>query len=168
MMTPIREVYLARGYEQGYPFLPLHAHHPHVQARYAFFIPCLPCNLIVLLDIFWLLYYTSNCTSTQMPEDVVELETLNPSCGTGAHMAEKCLRFIKTYCKGPRTPLNKATVIQDISTTLTSGSLWNRSPQYSWIVSQNHQSKWQITQAYWVVPGIELHMEPRICGINLI
>jgi hypothetical protein len=46
-----------------------------------------------------------------MPEDVIELETPNPSQETAAHMTEKCLRFIETYHKGPTTPLDKATVI---------------------------------------------------------
>ena len=56
-----------------------------------------------------------------MPEDVLKLKTPN-SQETAAHMAEKCLGFIKTYHREPRTPLDKATIIQDITTTLISGS----------------------------------------------
>jgi hypothetical protein len=57
-----------------------------------------------------------------MPKDVFELETPNLLGESTSHMAEKCLGLIKTYCKGLRTPLGKAAVIQDITAMLTSGS----------------------------------------------
>ena len=56
-----------------------------------------------------------------MPEDVFELETPNPLGESASHLAEKCLELIKAYHKGPRTPLDKAAVIPDITATLTSG-----------------------------------------------
>jgi hypothetical protein len=57
-----------------------------------------------------------------MPEDVTEIPTPEPSGETATHMAEKCLEFVEAYRKGSRTPLDKATTIQNITEVLTSGS----------------------------------------------
>jgi len=39
-----------------------------------------------------------------------------------SQMAEKCLESISAYRKGPRSPLAKATAIQEITTALTSAT----------------------------------------------
>ena len=118
-MTPYWEVYLAREVsEQGHPFSPRTL---TFQARYAFsLIPCSPCRLTLSCKTSFD-YYIVPLIVPQMPEDVVELETPNSTQETAVHLAEKCLEFIETYCRGSRAPLDKAAVIRDI-TTLTSES----------------------------------------------
>jgi hypothetical protein len=43
-----------------------------------------------------------------------------PQTESTPQVAKKCLKAIETYRKGPWTPLTKAAVIQDVTTTLTS------------------------------------------------
>jgi hypothetical protein len=57
-----------------------------------------------------------------MLENVVGTETPDPLGEPALQMAQKCLGLIKTYHKGARTPLHKSAIIQDITTSLTSGT----------------------------------------------
>jgi hypothetical protein len=56
-----------------------------------------------------------------MPGDVVEEQTPDPLGESTSHMVQKSLELIDTYRKSARTPLIKASTIQDITTMLTSG-----------------------------------------------